>query len=63
MKTLVSLGIFIGIISSIFSPKMIETKSFNEQREYNFEHPIYKGEKVEFINPVYHGEKVQFELL
>lgn len=63
MKILVSLGLFIGIISSIFSPKMIDTIPLNETKEYNFVYPIYKGEKVEFINPVYHGERVQFQLL
>lgn len=33
------------------------------ENDYGFEHPIYKGEKVNIINPVYRGEPFEIKLL
>lgn len=31
--------------------------------EPKLEHPIYRGEKVEYVHPIYRGEPVEFTLL
>ena len=40
-----------------------QDNNYNTKKEYNFEHPVYRGEPYEIINPVYRGEPIEFQFL
>lgn len=34
-----------------------------QEKQFEFEHPVYKGEHYDFINPIYKGEPIEIKLL
>ena len=61
---LVSIALFQNTFPEI-KPELLRPiiVSLDTQKDYNFEYPVYKGEKVEIINPVYRGEPFEIKLL
>lgn len=41
----------------------IDKRQLEDNQEYQFEYPVYRGEPYEIINPVYKGEPIEFKFL